>query len=224
MGQELWNLVSDYVDTLFVANDSLMERILAASKAAGLPDISVTAAEGKFLMLLGRMCGARRILEIGTLGGYSTVWLARGLAEGGLLVTLEADPKHAETARANIAAAGLDALVELREGFAKDSLAELVGEGALPFNLIFIDADKPNYPDYFAWALKLSVTGTLIIADNIIRDGEVLNESSDDPRIHGTRRFNELLAAEPRVQAVAIQTVGRKGYDGVAMALVVSDG
>ena len=200
-----------------------MQNILQASAAAGLPDISVTAAEGKLLMLLAQIRGALRILEIGTLGGYSTVWLARGLAEGGLLITLEADPKHAKVALANIAAAGYSTSVEVREGLANDSLAQLVQEGAGPFDLIFIDANKESYPEYLGWTLKLSKRGTLLLADNIIRDGEIINASSEDPRIQGARRFNELLASEPRVQATAIQTVGRKGYDGVAMAVVMED-
>jgi predicted O-methyltransferase YrrM len=200
-----------------------MNNFPLASKAGGSPDVSITAAEGELLMLLAQARGARRILKIGALGAYSTIWLARGLAEGGSLITLEADPKHAKIARANIAASGYDMVVKLREGLANNSLAQLVQEGAGPFDLIFIDVDKPSYPEYLERALKLSARGTLVITENIIRDGEILNASSDDPRIHGTRRFNELLAAEPRVLATAVQTVGRKGYDGVALAVVVSD-
>jgi predicted O-methyltransferase YrrM len=174
-------------------------------------------------MLLAQIQGARNILEIGTLGAYSTIWLARALPADGHLITLEYDPKHAEVARANIARAGLANLVELRLGSALETLPRLVAEGAGPFDLIFIDADKPGYPDYFKWALKLSRRGSVIVADNVVRDGEVIDPASDDPRVQGMRRFNELLAAEPRVSATEIQTVGSKGYDGFALAVVVAD-
>jgi predicted O-methyltransferase YrrM len=223
MGQELWTAVSDYLDQLFVPHDPVLENILAASEAAGLPSISGTPLEGKLLTLLARIRDTRRILEIGTLGGYSTVWLARGLAQGGSMITLEANPTHANVARVNIASAGLAATVELREGLAGESLAQLVQEGAGPFDLIFIDADKEGYPEYFGWALKLSARGTLIVADNVVRDGEVAYPSSTDSRVHGTRRFNELLATEPRMQATVIQTFGKKGYDRLALALVIDD-
>ena len=222
MTQERWTAVDDYISDLFLPSDSTMRDVLAASEAAGLPSISVTPNEGKFLMLLAELCSARSILEIGTLGGYSTIWLARGLADGGALVTLEADPKHADVARANIARAGLSDIVEVRVGKASDTLPQLAAEGRDPFDLIFIDADKESYSEYLAWALKLSRPGSLIIADNVIRDGDVLDAASSDPRVQGTRRFNELLAAEPRVKATAIQTVGRKGHDGIAIAIVVA--
>jgi predicted O-methyltransferase YrrM len=222
MTQERWTAVDDYISDLFLPSDSTMRDVLAASEAAGLPSISVTPNEGNFLMLLAELCSARSILEIGTLGGYSTIWLARGLADGGALVTLEADPKHADVARANIARAGLSDIVEVRVGKASDTLPQLAAEGRDPFDLIFIDADKESYSEYLAWALKLSRPGSLIIADNVIRDGDVLDAASSDPRVQGTRRFNELLAAEPRVKATAIQTVGRKGHDGIAIAIVVA--
>jgi predicted O-methyltransferase YrrM len=222
MTQERWTAVDDYISDLFLPSDSTMRDVLAASEAAGLPSISVTPNEGKFLMLLAELCSARSILEIGTLGGYSTIWLARGLADGGTLVTLEADPKHADVARANIARAGLSDIVEVHVGKASDTLSQLAAEGRDPFDLIFIDADKESYSEYLAWALKLSRPGSLIIADNVIREGDVLDAASSDPRVQGTRRFNELLAAEARVKATAIQTVGRKGHDGIAIAIVVA--
>jgi predicted O-methyltransferase YrrM len=187
-----------------------------------LPSISVAPNEGKLLMLLAQLCGARNILEIGTLGGYSTIWLARGMASGGNLITLEASAKHAEVAGLNIARAGLADMVEVRVGPAGDTLPRLAAEGLGPFDLIFIDADKEGYSEYFAWALKLARPGTLIIADNVIRDGEILDPTSSDPRVQGIRRFNQLLANEPRVRATVIQTVGRKGHDGMAIAIVIA--
>lgn len=177
--------------------------------------------QGKLLHLLARIAGARRILEIGTLGGYSTIWLARALTDGGRLITLEADAKHAEVARKNIARAGLDRVVTLRLGAALDTLPQLAEEGEGPFDLIFIDADKENIPQYLMWALKLSRKGTLILVDNVIRDGEVIDASSSDSRVQGARRLFDALKAEPRLQATALQTVGSKGYDGFAMAVVV---
>jgi predicted O-methyltransferase YrrM len=199
-----------------------LDAVLAASSAAGLPEINVAPNQGKLLQLLAQSHGARSILEIGTLGGYSTIWLARALPADGKLVTLEFEPKHAEVARANFARAGLGGKIELRLGKASDHLAQLVAEGRGPFDFIFIDADKESYPDYLAWALKLSRRGTLIIADNVVRKGEVADASSEDPRVQGARRFNELLAAEPRVSATILQTVGSKGYDGFALALVIA--
>jgi predicted O-methyltransferase YrrM len=223
MTQEQWTAVDRYLTDLLVPPDPALDAALQASAAAGLPPIHVSPNQGKLLLLLARVRGARTILEIGTLGGYSTIWLARALPAGGRLVTLEADPKHAEVARANIARAGLADVVELRLGQALDTLAQLAAEGRGPFDLIFIDADKPSYPDYLAWALQFSRRGSLIIADNVVRDGAVADAASDDPRVQGVRRFNELLAAEPRVSATAIQTVGSKGYDGFAIALVTAD-
>ena len=218
-----WTDVDRYITDLFVPPDAALDAALQASSAAGLPAINVAPNQGKFLMLLAQIQGARNILEIGTLGAYSTIWLARALPADGHLITLEYDPKHAEVARANIARAGLANLVELRLGSALETLPRLVAEVAGPFDLIFIDADKPGYPDYFKWALKLSRRGSVIVADNVVRDGAVIDPASDDPRVQGMRRFNELLAAEPRVSATEIQTVGSKGYDGFALAVVVAD-
>ncbi|HEY0524013.1 MAG TPA: O-methyltransferase [Stellaceae bacterium] len=223
--QETWSAVDQYITDLLVPPDPALDAALAASDAAGLPTINVAPNQGRMLMMLAQMRGARRILEIGTLGGYSTIWLARGLpADGsGRLVTLEANPKHAEVARANIARAGLADVVELRVGRALDTLPQIAAEGGGPFDLIFIDADKPGNPDYLAWALRLSRRGSLIVADNVVRNGAVIDEASADLGVQGTRRMMELLAAEPRVTATAVQTVGSKGYDGFAMALVTAD-
>jgi predicted O-methyltransferase YrrM len=223
MTQELWTSVDDYISNLFVPYDPVMQEALATSEAAGLPSISVAPNEGKLLMLLAQICGARKILEIGTLGGYSTIWLARGMASGGTLITLEASAKHAEVAGINIARAGLADVIEVRVGSALDTLPQLVAEGRGPFDLIFIDANKDNYPEYLAWALKLSRRGSLIIADNVIRDGEILDSTSNDPRVQGIRRFNQLLADEPRVRSTVIQTVGRKGHDGIAIGTVIAE-
>jgi predicted O-methyltransferase YrrM len=220
---DLWTAVDRYITGLLAPHDPALESALEASAAAGLPEIQVSPNQGKFLNLLARLQSARAILELGTLGGYSTIWLARALPKDGRLVTLEADPKHAEVARANIARAGLAGIVELRLGPALETLPKLAAEGRGPFDLIFIDADKPNIPEYFAWALKLSRRGSLILVDNVVRDGAVIDATSADPSIQGVRRFNELLAAEPRVSATAIQTVGSKGYDGFAIALVTND-
>jgi predicted O-methyltransferase YrrM len=223
MSQELWTSVDRYITDLLVPSDAALEGALAASAEAGLPAINVAPNQGKLLQLLAQLQGARAILEVGTLGGYSTIWLARALPPGGRLITLEADPKHAEVARANIARAGLASVVELRLGRAQDTLPQIAAEGRGPFDLIFIDADKTGYPEYFAWALKLSRRGSLIVADNVVRKGAVADPNSSDPMIQGVRRFHELVAAEPRVSATAIQTVGIKGYDGFAIALVGAD-
>jgi predicted O-methyltransferase YrrM len=223
MTQELWTSVDNYITGLFIPADPATQEAIADSEATGLPSINVAPNEGKLLMLLAQICHAQKILEIGTLGGYSTIWLARGMASGGSLITLELDPKHAEVARNNIDRAGFANAVEIRIGAALDALPQLVAEHRGPFDLIFIDADKDNYPQYLAWALKLSRRGTLIVADNVIRDGEVIDPKNPDPRVQGTRRFNQLLAAEPRVNATVIQTVGRKGHDGIALATVISE-
>lgn len=223
MSQELWSAVDHYIGGLLVPSDPALDAALAASTEAGLPAINVAPNQGKLLHLLARLQGARSILEIGTLGGYSTIWLARALPPDGRLITLEANPKHAEVAGANIARAGLDAVVEIRLGQASDSLSKLETEGRGPFDLIFIDADKPGYPNYFVRALRLSRRGTLIIADNVVRKGAVADAASEDPMVQGVRRFTEMMAAEPRVSATAIQTVGSKGYDGLAIALVIAD-
>jgi predicted O-methyltransferase YrrM len=223
MPQEVWTEVDRYVTDLLVPPDPALSAALQASDEAGLPQINVSPTQGKLLQLMARAQGARTILEIGTLGGYSTIWLARALSPDGHMITLEYDAKHAEVARANIARAGLAEIVELRMGRALDTLPQLAAEKRGPFDLIFIDADKPGYADYFAWALRLSRRGTLIIADNVVRDGAVADGASSDPLVQGIRRFMDLLATEPRVSATAIQTVGSKGYDGFAIALVTSD-
>jgi predicted O-methyltransferase YrrM len=223
--QERWSAVDSYIVDHLIGEDPVLEAALKDSIAAGLPPIAVTPAQGKLLELLARLQGARAILELGTLGGYSTIWLARALPTGGRLVTLEADPRHAEVARANIARAGFEEVVELRVGAALETLPELAAEGAGPFDMIFIDADKGNFPGYLEWSLKLSRPGTLIIGDNVVRDGAILEPDADDPSggnetIKGVRRFYELLAAESRVSATAIQTVCDKGYDGFVLAIV----
>jgi predicted O-methyltransferase YrrM len=223
MTQELWSAVDRYINDLVVPSDPALEDALKDSAAAGLPAIQVSPAQGKFLHLLARIQGARKILEIGTLGGYSTIWLARALPAGGRLITLEAEAKHAEVAQANIARAGLAHVVELRLGRAIDSLPKIAGEGLGPFDLIFIDADKPSITEYFEWALKLSRRGSVIIVDNVIRDGKVIDSASTDPGVQGVRRFNERLAREPRVSATEIQTVGSKGYDGFALSVVSAE-
>jgi predicted O-methyltransferase YrrM len=225
MTQELWNAVDRYIDDHLVGEDSALEAAAAASDAAGLPPIAITPNQGKLLALLVRVHGARSILELGTLGAYSTIWLARALPADGRLVTLEANPRYAEVAETNIANAGLGEIVQLRVGPALQTLPELLAEGAGPFDVIFIDADKQNNPGYLEWSLKLSRPGSLIIADNVVRGGAILDPDGSDPRggagsVQGIRRFYELLAAEPRVSATAIQTVGAKGHDGFAIALV----
>ena len=223
MTGDQWTAVDRYVADLLVPHDAALAAALDSSAAAGLPAIAVAPPQGKLLHLLARLQGARTILEIGTLGGYSTIWLARALPAGGRLITLEAEPKHADVARANIARAGLDGVVELRLGRALDTLPALAAEGHGPFDFIFIDADKPSIPEYFTWALRLARRGSLIIVDNVVRDGKVVDPESDDPSVRGVRRLNEMLAAERRVSATVIQTVGSKGYDGFALALVTGD-
>lgn len=218
---ELWKQVDQYITDRLIPADPVLEEAQAANAAAGLPTIDVAPNQGKLLHLLARIAGARKILEIGTLGGYSTTWLARALPEDGRLITLEFDQKHAEVARKNIARAGLDKLVTVRLGAALDTLPLLVKEGEGPFDLIFIDADKKNIPNYLTWSIKLSRKGTLILVDNVIRDGEVIDASSEDPNVQGARQLFDALKAEPRLQATALQTVGSKGYDGFAMAVVV---
>src|SRR5208337_1739306 len=220
MNQARWTAVDRYITDLLVPPDPALDAALRASAAAGLPPIQVSPNQGKLLMLLAQLQGARNILEIGTLGGYSTIWLGRGLSQGGRLITLEADPKHADLARGNIARAGLADVVEIILGRAIDTLPQLAARGRGPFDLIFIDADKPSLPDYFTWSLKLSRPGSVIIIDNVIRHGAVIDAASTDPSVQGARRINEMMAAEKRVTATAIQTVGSKGYDGFAIARV----
>jgi len=223
MNPEQWGAVDRYITDLLAPADAALDAALHASAAAGLPPINVAPNQGKLLHLLARMQGACTILEIGTLGGYSTIWLARALPADGRVITLEIDPAHAEVARANFARAGLTGMVELRIGRALDTLPLLASEKRGPFDLVFIDADKVNTADYFTWALKLSRRGTVIIVDNVVRKGAVADPASGDASVQGIRRFNTLLAAERRVSATAIQTVGSKGYDGFAIALVVAD-
>lgn len=223
MAQDQWTAVDDYFTELLVNPNPSLELVQEACAAAGLPAISVSPPQGKLLNLLARIRGARAILEIGTLGGYSTIWLARGMVPGGHLITLESDPKHAEVARANIARAGLAEIVEVRCGLAIDSLSQIANEEGGPFDLIFIDADKPSIPDYFSWALRLSRRGSVIVVDNVVRDGEVIDAASTDASVQGVRRFTEMVSHESRVSATAIQTVGIKGYDGFAIALVIGD-
>jgi len=219
-GQDQWSAVDSYITGLFFSPDPVLEAALASSAAAGLPAISVSPVQGKLLHLLARIQHAQRILEIGTLGGYSTIWLARALPADGQLISLELDPKHAEVARANLARAGLSSMVEIRLGSALDTLPKLASEGRGPFDLIFIDADKPGYADYLKWSLKLARPGTLIIADNVVRKGAVADAASKDENVQGIRKFNAALAAEKRVATTVIQTVGSKGYDGLALILV----
>lgn len=222
MSQDTWNAVDSYiVDTLVPPDESLVSA-LEASAAAGLPAINVSPNQGKLLYLLARMHGAKNILEIGTLGGYSAIWLAHGLADDGRLITLESDAKHAAVARGAIAQAGLSDRVEVRLGRALDTLPKLEAEGLGPFDLIFIDADKPSNADYFAWALKLSRIGSVIIVDNVVRKGAIVDAKSEDPNVVGVRRLYELIRVEPRVHATAVQTVGSKGHDGFVLAVVVA--
>ena len=220
MSLDRWQLVDRYIGESLVPEDDALRDAVAASDAAGLPSIQVAPNQGRMLQLLARTLGARRILELGTLGGYSTLWLARGLSPGGRVVTIEYDPHHAEVARATFARAGLSDTVDLRVGAAIEVLPRLAAEGGEPFDLVFVDADKPSLPDYFTWALRLVRPGSLIIVDNVVREGEVADASSTDPAVRGVRRMNEMIAAEPRVSATAIQTVGGKGYDGFALIFV----
>jgi predicted O-methyltransferase YrrM len=220
MSQDQWTAVDKYITDRLAPRDEDLEATQKASADAGLPPISVSAAQGKMLSLYATMIGARRILEIGTLGGYSTLWLGWALPLGGHIVTLEADPKHAEVARANIARAGLSGSVEVRVGKALETLPKIHAENPPPFDMFFIDANKDAIPEYFDWALKLGRKGSLIVVDNVVRGGKILDEASTDANVQGVRRFYDKLAKETRVSATAIQTVGTKGYDGFALAVV----
>jgi predicted O-methyltransferase YrrM len=222
MSQEKWTQVDRYITDLLVAPDPALDAALAASVAAGLPPINVAPNQGKLLQLLARIHGARRILEIGTLGGYSTIWLARALPAGGRLITLESEARHADVARANLARAGLAEVVDVRLGKAGELLPGIAADQGEPFDLVFIDADKVSTAEYFAWALKLTRVGGVIIVDNVVRQGAVADPGSTDAAVQGIRRFNAALAAEKRVSATEIQTVGGKGHDGFALALVTS--
>jgi|SRR6266702_2048263 len=220
MTQNIWEAVDKYLDTMLIPQDSALEDALKAAEAAELPAIQVSSVQGKLLHLLARILGARKILEIGTLGGYSTIWMARALPDGGRVITLEADPKHAEVARKNFARAGVENKIELRLGKALDTLPQVAADRLGPFDLVFIDANKSNMPEYFEWALKLARKGSIIIADNVVRAGAVLDAESKDADIQGIRRFLEMAGKEKRVSATALQTVSTKNYDGFAFLLV----
>jgi predicted O-methyltransferase YrrM len=222
MNQETWTAVDRCLTELLVQPDAALDAALEASAAAGLPAISVSPAQGKLLYMLARLVGARNILEIGTLGGYSTIWLARALPTDGRLVTLEIDEKNAAIAMANFQHAGVNRLIELRLGKALETLPSLAAERRDPFDLIFIDADKKNNLEYFQWALRLARIGSLIIVDNVVRGGAIIDRFSQDVSVQGTQRCLKMMAAEPRVITTALQTVGSKGYDGFAIAMVTS--
>jgi predicted O-methyltransferase YrrM len=224
MNQETWTAVDRYISGFLASHDHALDAALEASAKEGLPEIQVSATQGKLLHVLARMIHARNILEIGTLGGYSTIWMARALEPGGRIITLEFSPKHADVARSNFSRAGLSKAIELRVGPALDALPQIAAEGHDPFDLVFIDANKSQMPEYFDWALQLSRPGGVILADNVVRDGKVIDANSSDPDIQGVRRFNERLASESRVSATEIQTVGSKGYDGFALAVVLAPG
>ena len=215
-----WTAVDSYISDKLLGADAVLAATLAANAAAGLPDIDVSPAQGRMLHVLARMAGARRILEIGTLGGYSTICLARSLPDDGRLVTLEIDPHHADVARANIAAAGLAAMVDVRTGAALDILDQMIAAGEGPFDMVFIDADKDNGANYVRAAMALGRPGTTIIVDNVVREGGVLDATSDDPRIIGTRALFDMVSHEPRLTATAVQTVGAKKWDGFLLAIV----
>jgi predicted O-methyltransferase YrrM len=219
---ERWDAVEDYLDGMLISKDAVLEDALAANRAAGLPAIDVSPSQGKLLHLLVKIHGAKRILEIGTLGGYSSIWMARALPSGGRLISLELEPKHAEVARSNIARAELADVVEVRVGRALDLLPDLANENAGPFDLIFIDADKVNNLEYFRWALRLARVGSVILVDNIVRDGKVVDATSADESIQGVRRLLDALSREIRVSATGLQWVGSKGYDGMVLATVLA--
>jgi predicted O-methyltransferase YrrM len=219
---QLWHDVDDYFTTQLSPNDEALDAAVRDSAAAGLPQIAVTAPQGKFLQLLARIQGARTILEIGTLGGYSTIWMARALPEDGRLISLEYSARHAEIATRNLARAGLDRIAEVRVGPALESLPKLADENPAPFDLVFIDADKPNNPRYVEWALRLTRAGSLIVVDNVVRHGRVTEADSTDPDVVGSRAAIELIARHPRLSGTALQTVGSKGHDGFALARVLA--
>jgi len=220
MDRTKWSAVDAYIVEKIATPDFALDAALAANAAAGLPAIDVSPPQGKLLYLLARMARARKILEIGALGGYSTIWLARALPSDGFIVTLEAVPKHAEIARENVRRAGLSGQVRVRLGPALESLPRIAEEGIGPFDLVFIDADKPSNPDYLAWALRLARVGATIVCDNVVREGAIVDRASADPSVQGTRRMFDMIAKEPRLSATAIQTVGAKGWDGFVVAIV----
>jgi len=222
MTKDVWEAVDKYFDEMLIPHDSALDDALAAASAENLPAIQVSSVQGKLLHLLARIMGARNILEIGTLGGYSTIWMARALPEGGRIITLEADPKHAEVAQKNFARAGVENKIELRLGKALDTLPKVAADGRAPFDMFFIDANKSNMPEYFEWSLKLARKGSVIIADNVVREGAILDARSKDADIQGIRRFLEMVGKEKRVSGTALQTVSTKSYDGFALVLVTS--
>jgi predicted O-methyltransferase YrrM len=219
--REVWSAVDDYVTRLLVKADPALESAVEATARAGMPAIAVSAPQGKLLALLAQIIGARRILEIGTLGGYSTIWMARALPPDGRLISLEVDPRHAEVATANLAAAGVDKVTEIRIGPALETLPKLAEEAAGPFDLVFIDADKANIPEYLDWSIRLARPGTVIVVDNVVRDGALLDDSGQKPDVVGVRRLHEMLGTDHRVSATTIQTVGAKGYDGFTLGVVL---
>ncbi len=221
MTADPWTAVDTYFEEKLLPSDPVLEEALRASEAGGLPSIQVSPTQGKLLHLLAKAQGVRTILEVGTLGGYSTIWLGRALPKGGRLLTLEVDPKHAKVARANLARAGLESKVEVLLGPALETLPKLLSEHRGPFDFVFLDADKPNTRAYFDWAVRLSRAGSLIVVDNVVRKGELANAASDDPNVRGMRAFLEALASDRRVSATGIQTVGTKGYDGFVLARVL---
>ena len=221
MSIETWTAVDDYLAPRLAPHDAALDAALAASHEADLPEIAVSPNQGKLLHVLARTVGAKRILEVGTLGGYSTIWLARTLPAGGRVVTLEHNPKHAEVAESNLARAGVSELIDLRVGKAIDTLPKLHEEGAGPFDFVFIDADKPSIPDYFEWALKLTRPGSLIVVDNVVRRGKLADPDCEDEAVLGCRRLVERLEGETRVSATVVQTVGAKGHDGIVLATVL---
>lgn len=220
MDTSLFESVDQYIGNLVGGEDAVLKGTLKSMKDAGIPGINVSANQGKFLQVLARLCGAKKILEIGTLGGYSTIWMARALPADGLLITLELEQTYADVARQNIIKAGLDPIVDIKVGKAMESLAALDAEDEGPFDMIFIDADKPPYTEYFEWALKLSRPGTLIVADNVVREGKILDDNCDDERVKGVQRFNKTLADNKQITATIIQTVGTKEHDGMAIVVV----
>ena len=220
MRQELWTSVDNYLGEVLVRQDRHLDNAVAASEAAGLPSIQVSPPQGKLLEILIEMMAAKNILEVGTLGGYSTIWMARSLPAGGRVVTIEIDAKHAQVALENFNSAGLGEKIDLRTGNAREVMPAMIEEGAGPFDFVFIDADKASNPDYFGWALEMSRPGTVIIVDNVIREGNIVDAESEDASVKGVRRLNEVMAANPRISVTALQTVGVKGYDGFSIAIV----
>lgn len=221
MSQEQWTAVDDYLHSLFAPHDDVLDAVLRSAREAGLPEIQVQPMLGKMLEVMIRSIQARSVLEIGTLGGYSSIWMARALPPDGRVITLEADPKHAEVARANFAYAGVADKVEVIEGRGLDTLPKLAADGRGPFDFVFIDADKPSYTGYLEWALKLTHPGSMIVADNVVRNGGVIDANSQDQTVQGVRRFLDALAAETRLVTTAVQTVGTKGYDGFSVSVVL---